>query len=184
MRKAWIVVYIDTSVSPAAVRGAGVFGEPYPTTTGWVRTFPYMDFDGEDFEAAAKAAESYLAMPHMGWLGILYYTPRGLVRRSTPELPPWAKCLLLNLASVVWFTAGQQAESEMMTTGMLSYSNWKEEGIFGGGMSGEPVPVTRPCQWGVKRHPLEATNPQYVEGGYGCTGKVYAAELVLTEVQR
>lgn len=176
MQKAWIVVYIDTRTSPATVHGAAVaLDSRSPPTLGGLRTLPYMEFTGDTFGEAARAAEEYLTLPHLAWLGPLYVTPEvscsgGVPRRlyrqwpkeTRLDLPPWARCLLLNLASVVWFVAGQQAEYEMMMTDMLSYNNWKEVGIYGGGMSGDPVPVPSPTRYSVKRHLLEASNPAHL----------------------
>lgn len=165
MRKAWIVVYIDTSTSPATVRGAGVFSDPDPTTLGQMRTLPYMEFTGEDYEAAAYEAERYLLRQPMAWAGPLSATKSRLSRQwpreVRPNLPSWAKCLLLNLASVVWFAAGQQAENEMMVTTMLGHSYWSASPAKR--MSGDADAYA----WNVNRHLLEASNPLYVEGGYG-----------------
>lgn len=178
---AWVIGFIDIRVNPPMVLGAGVYLMPEPPTEVGVVPFILKEFRGSgSCVTTVKAAESHLSQPHYGWLGGLSLdwgaTPLPLWRRQRAAggLPQWAQCLLLNLASVVWFASGMQAERETTITELLDYSDWKAQGVCGGGMSGS-VPIPGPAHWVVERGKLEATNPLYIEEGRGLGESAYAS---------
>ena len=69
---AYAVLALDTTLSPAVVRGASIFSEPSPTTDDSRTRFALLfKIEGNTFAEAARIAESVLASAAYNWIGVM-----------------------------------------------------------------------------------------------------------------
>jgi hypothetical protein len=76
--KAYAVLLIKPG-APSVIVGAGVFGEPHPTTQGMV-TVPLFEEEADEFSKACENAGLLLSCDYYDWCGDL---------RDDPHRGPW-----------------------------------------------------------------------------------------------
>jgi hypothetical protein len=78
--RAYIVALIKRG-EPSTVVGAGIFGEPHPTTNGLVTLEIYRTAEYDSFDVALKSAQDALLDPSFAWCGPVKVDPaRGVYR--------------------------------------------------------------------------------------------------------
>lgn len=77
---AYAVAFIQPG-KPSTVVGAGVFGEPNPTTTNGIVPVSLFSEDADDYATAARRVGVHLSSNYYDWCGALKNSPtRGVYR--------------------------------------------------------------------------------------------------------